>query len=457
MAASTSSILSIARSAILAQQAAIAVAGHNIANAETAGYTRQELLLQPSTPERTPLGIFGTGVSIINVVGRRDALLAQDVRAQSAPAAGAQERSELLGRIEAVFGEPTDSGLATALDAFWGSWSDLASNPSSLSARTVVQQRGEDLAAAFNRYSTQLGQVDTAVRADITATIGELNTLTSQIADVNASIVPAESGGAMANDLRDQRDRLIDRLGEIVPVTVTELANGSCQVLLGGIPIVDGIVAKSFTQGNGVPLTVRLTDSSDALRNVGGRLGAMLDVINGNLPYAQSQLDALASSVIGEVNALHTTGWSPAAAGADFFDAAPANATARNIRLSAAVSGDASVIAAGNVAGATGNNAIALAIAGLRDFAATAPGNSYGDAYRTLVSTIAVAKQSADNDASVSGSLADLAKERRSAATGVTTDEELIRMMRAQQAYSAAAKVIQAADEMAQTLLDLKR
>ncbi len=454
---STGNILSIARSAILAHQAAIAVAGHNIANAETAGYTRQELLLQPGTPESTPQGIFGTGVSMVTVTGHRDALLSQDVRTQSAPSAAAQERSDLLGQIEAVFGEPTDGGLANVMDAFWNSWSDLASNPSSVSAKTVVQQRGADLAATLNRFATQVAQIDTSVRSRITASVTELNGLTRQIADVNASIVPAESDGSTANDLRDQRDRLIDQLSGILPVTVVDLPNGANQVLLGGIPIVDGIVAKAFTQGSGVPLTISIAGSSDALRNVGGRMGALLDVVNNRIPYVTSQLDAMASSLIGEVNALHTAGWSPAAAGVDFFDSTPANGTARNIRLSAAVSADASAIAAGNVPNATGNNTVALGIASLRDFAATAPGNSYGDAYRTLVSTVAVGKQAADNDVSVTGSLADLARARRSAATGVTTDEELIRMMRSQQAYSAAAKVIQVADEMAQTLLDLKR
>jgi flagellar hook-associated protein 1 FlgK len=464
-------LLSIARTAIVSQRAAMNVAGHNIANAETTGYTRQRVQLTPTTPESSALGMFGTGVAVTTVLRLRDALLDQQVRQQAAPAAGFSTRSTLLGTIEGVFGEPSPNGLASSLDAFWNSWSDLASDPSNRTAKIVVQQSGAAVAATFNRYATQLADLDTSTRAGIAGTIGTVNRLASQIAAVNAEILPAEAGGNTANDLRDARDRLIDTLSQLIPVRVVERANGSNQVMIGGMPLVDGSSAKSLTLGSGVPLTVTLTGDADALRSLGGTLGATLDVVNTDLASARAALDALASSLIGEVNALHAAGWSPPSGGAGnwnpaapptgsgilFFDATPANATARNIRLSATVAASAAAVAAGSMLNAAGDNSVALGLAALRDFAATAPGASFGAGYRSLVALVASGKAAAADSADVYNTLAQQATERRQAAGGVSIDEELVSLMSHQQAYAAAAKIVQAVDEMMQTLLDLKR
>lgn len=464
-------LLSIARTAIISQRAAMDVAGHNIANAETAGYTRQRVQLTPTTPESSALGIFGTGVAVTTVLRLREALLDQQVRQQAAPAAGFSTRSSLLGTIEGVFGEPSANGLASSLDAFWNSWSDLASDPSNSTAKTVVQQRGAAVAATFNRYANQLADLDTSTRSGIADTIGTVNRLASQIAAVNAELLPAEAGGNTANDLRDARDQLIDKLSQLIPVSVIDRANGSDQVMIGGMPLVDGASAKSLTLGNGVPLTVTITGDSDTLRSLGGKLGATLDVVNTDLAAARVGLDTLASSLIAEVNALHATGWSPPSGAAGnwnpaapptgsgilFFDATPVNTTARNIRLSAPVAANAAAVAAGSMLNAAGDNSVALGIGGLRDFAATAPGSSFGAGYRSLVASVASGKAAAADSSTVYDTLAQQATQRRQAAGGVSIDEELVSLMSHQQAYAAASKIVQAVDQMMQTLLDLKR
>lgn len=464
-------LLSIARTAIVSQRAAMNVAGHNIANAETDGYTRQRVQLTATTPEQNALGIFGTGVNLTSVLRQRDALLDQQVRQQSAPAAGFAARSALLGTIEGVFGEPSANGLASALDAFWNSWSDLASDPSSGTAKIVVQQRGATVAATFNRYANQLADLDTSTRFGIAGMIDTVSRLASQIAAVNAEILPAEAGGSRANDLRDARDRLVDQLGQLVPVTVIDRANGGNQVMLGGMPLVDGSSARSLVLGSGVPLTVSLTGDGDILRSLGGALGATLDVVNTDLATVRAGLDALASALIVEVNTLHATGWSPPSGGAGnwnpatpptgsgivFFDAAPVYATARTIRLSAPVAANAAAVAAGSVRDAPGDNSIALALAALRDAAASAPSVSFGAGYRALVASVASGAAAATDSADVYRTLAQQATERRQAAGGVSIDEELVSLMSHQQAYAAASKIVQAVDEMMQTLLSLKR
>ena len=233
-------LLSLGRSAIIAEQAAVQTIGQNIANAETPGYSRQQVVMNPLPPERTGMGILGTGVTISNVLRTREVLLDQAFRTQTAPAEGAKTRSGLLGSIEGIFGEPSSSGLASTLDAFWNAWSDLAANPTNATAKTVVQQRGAAVVSTFNRYAKQLDDLSTSTIAGIPDTLAGANRLTSQIAVLNGQIVASEAGGMSANDLRDERDRLIDQLGKIVPVTVIDRADGSDQVNIGGMPVVDG-------------------------------------------------------------------------------------------------------------------------------------------------------------------------------------------------------------------------
>jgi flagellar hook-associated protein 1 FlgK len=463
-----SGILGIARSAMSAQQAAIEVAGHNIANANTAGYTRQSLLTTAADPSRTPMGIFGTGVKVVNVTGQRNQLLSDEVRAQSAPAAAFGQKATTLTRVESIFGEPSDAGLANALDQFWNSWSDLASNPTSAGAKTVVQQRGAALAATFNQYSSQLATLRTSTVSELAAAVTHVGSLASQIASLNGQIVSAESGGQSANDLRDERDRLTDTLGTLLPIAVNETSDGASHVTLNGMPLIDGTTSRGLTLGSGTPVTIRIAGDTDALRGLTGKVGAYIDVLNNDLTAAESDLDAIASAVIYDVNGAHFTGWSPPSGSAGvwppsggtgsqiyFFDPTPGNVNARNIRLSASVAANADAVAAGDTLNAPGNNAIALKIAALRDAAPSAPGGSIGGAYRTLVAKVASTKASATDAASVAQTLTDQASARRQSAAGVNTDEELVALMKHQQAYAAAAKVIQAVDQMMQSLLQI--
>jgi flagellar hook-associated protein 1 len=452
---SLTSLTNIARSALMAQEAAIQVTGQNIANAQTPGYSRQTLALQASTPERTPAGSFGTGVTITSITRNRDVLLDQQYRAQSAPSSAYQERSGLLGQIQNVFGEPSSTGLANTMDSFFNSWSELASNPADSSAKAVVQQAGAQLASTFNGYATQLSNIGATTRTAISDSVTQVNTLTSQIASMNSQIVAAQSASGSPNDLMDQRDQLLDQLSQLVPVTVSGNKDGSDQINIGGIQVVNGTAQKPLVMGGGIPLTVT-TNDGDALPNLGGKIGAMLTVLNTDLPAAQNGLDTLASSIITDVNTAHAAGWSPpAGVGVNFFDAAPANMTAQNMRLSATVAADPSTIVTGSTPNAAGDNTVALAIAGLQDFSPTAPGNSFSGAYNTLVTSVANAKNSSDSSSTVYQTLQQQADAQRQSVSGVNTDEELTQMIQHQQSYVAASRLIQTIQAMSTALLSI--
>lgn len=307
--------------------------------------------------------------------------------------------------------------------------------------------------------------------SELFAFMVEVNRISAEIGNLNQQIVASESGGNTANDLRDARDRLLDSLGSLVPVSVIDRTDGSNQVMLGGRPLVDGTTVNTLNITAALPLEVRINGETSALRGIGGELGALLELANSDIAQVRSSLDDLAAALVDDVNALHVTGWSPTAGGAGnwdpllgptgsgvgFFSDNPVHRTAGGIRLSAAVAASASAIAVGGTLNATGDNTVALGIAELRSAAASPLGGSFGGAYQSMIADLAGATRAAADSADVRSTLMQQAESRREAVSGVSTDEELMRLMRHQQAYTAAAKIVQTVDEMMDVLLNLKR
>ncbi|MCC7195114.1 MAG: flagellar hook-associated protein FlgK [Gemmatimonadaceae bacterium] len=462
-------MLSIARSGIMAQQAAIDTIGHNIANAGTPGYTRQVAVLSPAPALRTPVGVFGRGVDVTNVRGNRDALLTQAARTTGSTSGGAGVRSDLLDRVESIFGEPSDSGLASAMDAFWNAWSDLSNAPTDRAARVVVQQRGDALARQFNAKATQLAELEADTRAAASRDVQRINELAAQVASINGQIVPAEAGGHEASDLRDARDRLINEMATIASVTVLDRSDGTDAVLIGGMPVVDGSVAKTIAMSSTSPPGATFVGGAGTVRLGSGSLQARFEFLATDIPRAVAALDQLSSGMVTAVNAVHVTGWSPTAgaggnwdplmgatgSGVAFFD--PAGVTARGMRLSQAVAADASAIATGDALDAPGNNRISLAIAALRTDAPGSPFGTFGSEFQSLVAQIAGGLSAARNDAEVASTLSAQAQARLDSRTGVSTDEELVDLIRRQQAYAASARIIDTARGLYDALMSIGR
>ena len=468
------SILSIARSAIHAHQTAIQVASNNVANAETPGYTRQRAELVPSYPVRTPIAVLGSGVRVADVGQIRDTLLDASFRRESTQAAGHGLHRDLLGQLEGVFGEPSDAGFASTLDAFWGGWSDLANAPTNDAAREVVKQRGGQVAMALNGFSRRLDELSADTGLRLGESVARLNAYATQVAQLNTQIVSLEVGGTTAGGLRDARNTILDAMATLADVQVHESATGGVAVTVQGQTIVDGSAARALAH-SGSPPSVRVTfaGSTERLPALGGELGAMLEVLNVDVPATRTRLDELAGGVVSAVNAAHRAGWSPSAepvaagtvpvapaawsgSGVDFFD--PAGVSAATISLSAAVQGDRGMIAAGGVYGGTGDNAVARSLAALRDtgvaMGAGAP-TTLGAHYADTVTGVALRTSAAESSATVYETLAAQTDVRRQGVSGVSTDEELIALMRHQQAYVAATRLVTAADEMAQAILGM--
>jgi len=453
---SLSSILSIARSALLTHQRAMAVTAHNVANAQTPGYTKQTLSLVAETPLFTPDGQIGRGVTDNGVTRARNQFFDSAYRRESGLLGNSSTMRDLLGEVEAAINEPSDTGISSALDGLFQSFGDLANDPASRTNRDMVRSSAERFAQRLHTLDTQITQVTTETADRLRSDVGSANQLASQIAALNVEILSTRGGEQSAPDVEDQRDLLVDQLSSLMDVRVLPQSDGTISVVAGDTMLVEAGTAhtvelKPIPAGG---FGVGIQGNNALIQLQGGSIKALSDLTSNELPSLRGRLDTFTQTIVEEVNRIHRAGYTPAGAtGVDFFD--PAGVTARTIRLSDAVAASGDAIAASGT-GASGDNAVALQLAQLaHSGVATIGGKTLRDFYTDIASSVGVGVSDATNDAWVHQSLVDHADSMRSSTSGVSIDEEMVNLIAQQEAYSAASRMVQTANEMVQTILNM--
>lgn len=442
----------IGKQGMLLSQFGIQIAGKNISNVNTKGYSRQRLDVNPLLPEI--LGKFSLGSAINGDTLRRIRQNFVDRQFWSQTGLQSQYATEdtLLRQVEGVLPSSNDSGLGTMLDEFWNAWNSLANDPESSVARTIVRDRAQTLAQNFNRVYREFLSFQSTIEDEIQARVGEINELASQIAELN-KVNPGNS-----LDLDDQRDRLIDRLSELVNVDI-QRDGSSVSVYVSGLMLVSGktsygITMEETTDENGISqITALISGTSREIDVRSGELGALLEVHNTDIPDLLSRLDTLAVSLADTVNAIHQTGYNlDGTTGLPFF--ATTTEGAGSIEVNSAIVSDPDLIASSDSLGESGNGNVAKALADLADNEVV--GNqTLGEYYRSLVGTLGNRIQEtgflkANQDKIVT----NLANQRQSI-SGVSMEEEMTRMVQLEQAFTAASRLVSTADELTQTILQL--
>ncbi|WP_409252012.1 flagellar hook-associated protein FlgK [Bacillus sp. SCS-153A] len=245
--------LETAKRGMYTQQGALHTTGHNIANANTPGFTRQRVNFEQSEPYPSPSinrpqipGQMGTGVEAGSIQRVREKFLDVQYRGENNKLGYWETKMEAMKKMEEVMNEPSDSGLSKTMDMFWQSLQDLAVNPTNSGARSVVRQRGVAVAETFNYVASSLGSIRTDLKNEIDVTENQINSLTRQIDNLNKRIGDVEPHGYLPNDLYDERDRLIDELSKIVDVQVTYKSSGG-----GSLDIADGQATVKLMSENG--------------------------------------------------------------------------------------------------------------------------------------------------------------------------------------------------------------
>jgi flagellar hook-associated protein 1 FlgK len=444
-------LLNIGKSALQTQQRALNVTGHNIANATTPGYVRQTLGIIEAVPFRTPQGLVGRGVTDTGVYAQRDTFLDASYRNEQSGYSQSNLGSNMLGQVQSLFGDDADSGLAASLDNFFGSFSDLANDPSSNAQRVVVRQDANGVINQLHAIASGLDDVTTSAQAQFHDGVDQINSITQQIATLNAEIVAEGGPNHTAPDLENQRGNLLDKLSGLTDIRVLNRDDGSVGVIAGDTLLVDGGVAQTLDvrTGSGISLEMGVAGDAKNVKISGGSQAGLQDLLTTALPGVRSQIDQFAGTLVASVNAIHST----APSGYNFFD--PAGTTAATIGLSTQVAASATNISAGATASA-GDNSVATRLAALRDVPqASLGGATVGDYYRGIVTTVGSQVANATQAATAANTVLSSVSTQRASETGVSTDEELTTLISQQQAYSAAAHLITVADDLMQTLLQM--
>src|SRR5690625_3464452 len=323
--------LEMARQALSAQQSALYTTGHNISNANTEGYSQQRVNFEtmspyPSASRNRPEipGQMGTGVKTGSVERIRNQFLDYQILDENIKSGFCTSKSEALSSLERLMNEPSETGLSKTMDQFWQSLQDLSVNPGSSGERSVVAQRGLALAETFNYTADSLESIRSDLKNEIDITVDSANSLLSQINGINEQIKEIEPHGYLANDLYDERDRLIDELSGIVDIKISYTSSGN-----GALKTADGLATIELVQGdnkitlvdgeelNYHELKVNYNDTTE-INVIGkkeevpidtssftGSLNALVHAYDEVYPEMISDLDAMAKAFKKEFNKVH--------------------------------------------------------------------------------------------------------------------------------------------------------
>lgn len=313
-----SGIFGTATSGLLAFQRSLSTTGHNIANVNTPGYSRQRVEVATQVPQISGAGFIGSGVKVTTVTRLYDQFLTDRVRASTASVNNLDIYSQYAGRIADVLGD-ADAGLNGALENFFNSVQTLANDPTSVPARQLVLSEADSLVARFQYLDDQLDTTREEVNDQLGSLVEEVNSLSQSIADINKEIVVAigHGGGQPPNDLLDTRDLMLEQLSELVAVTRLEQDDGALNVFIGnGQSLVTGFTAATLSvQGSAYDATemdimysVGAVSSNITDNISGGKLGGLLSFRSDMLDPAQNALGRISAVLGTEFNLQHALG-----------------------------------------------------------------------------------------------------------------------------------------------------
>lgn len=498
-----------AKRSLFTQMAGMNTTGHNIANASTPGYSRQIVGTAASRPIEVPTlhkstapGQLGTGVEVTYIKRVRDQFLDEQYWNANRSLGDWEIQAGTLAKIEAIFNEPSDAGLTTVINNFWKSWSEFSKDPENVTSRKIVRENALALADAFNETSKKITDMQTDLTRSLSVNADHVNTLAEQIAQLNYEINRIEGLGDNANDLKDQRDLIIDELSKMGNVVVEREESSYYRVLFGGLELVQGNNANPVTPagleaaytGNGLnsgELFGIIKSRDSIVQDYLDQLNEMANTIaNGDVEVtipagsvlpegtvfngvtytgANRTLTTDLTVTVKGINGLHQLGYiftSPAQRAGEFFSSKNGPMTAASFGLNSAIEQDPNQIASslrvvpGTAATGDqvvkGNNTLALLMSGLRDkmftFNPISSNNgitkgTFDDYYRGMMGQLGVQSREALRQQENNQLLVDQVDNRRQSVSGVSLDEEMANLIKLQHAYGAASRLMTTMDQ----------
>jgi flagellar hook-associated protein 1 FlgK len=433
---------------LMAQQRLLDTTSHNIANASTKGYSRQEATLAASQALQVPGGTangapahIGSGVDVQSYQRVRDQFLDLQYRGQNTNLSEWKARTSALDSAELSLAEPGDDGLNKQLSDFWSAWSTFGHDTSDASAKQAVVEQGNSLADSVASVRAQMTSSQAVAQSEYddisrpaggTDQGGQVAQAATQLADLNATISHFMTAGDAPNDLMDRRDQLLDQLSQYGQISVENLATGSMNV-----SFVDKATGTTYPIVSDMAATWTGPPAGDNW-TPGGQLGGLLGaakVPGGTIDGYLNTLDTIAGSLATAVNGAY---------GGSFFTVgSPAAAT---LQVDSALRLNPQTLTGGT--GATGSNDIAMAVSNL-------VGNPGIDgAYKAFVAQVGSNVNEADRQQANAQIVTDSVDDRRQSVSGVSMDEEMSNLIRFQRAYQASSRAMSTMDDMIDVLIN---
>jgi flagellar hook-associated protein 1 len=456
---STFSGITTALNALMAHRQSIDVAGQNVANANTVGYTRQraDLAAVSATGHGglfTKIDAPGWGVKVTSVTRIVDGFVDARQRDAHAASAFATAVQGAWTGIEQIVNEPSDTGISAQLSEFWASWHDVANHPDDVAARSQLLSQARTLVDTITSSRAAVDAQFTTTRNQLSAVADQVNSTARSLADLNDRVRTAQATGSQVNELADQRDQLVLQLSQLTGATARSNDDGTVDVLLGGSMLVSGTRSTAIkiagaedvdgvsAPSPGGPVHLEFTDGRSAIVT-SGQAGGLLNALNSTYPSAAAGLDSVAASLAADVNEFHRQGKGlDGSTNQAFFE----GTDARGLKVAIV---DANQVAAAGATAGKFDASIADSIAQLAD-------KSGGPdvTWRSYVAQVGVDSQAATRRVALQDNVAKQADAARDSVSGVSVDEEMTNLLMFQRAYEGAARVMTAVDQTLDTLIN---
>jgi flagellar hook-associated protein 1 FlgK len=480
-------LLSIGRSALNASKKSLATASHNIANANTEGYSRQRVNLRTLPPIGSDNVVMGTGVDIRSVKRIHDNLIEKKLATSVTTNEYDKEREFQLTQVEDIYNEINMDGLNKTMGRFFNSFRELANKPEDETIRSIVRENAKTVITDFKRHKENLDLIRSNIDRKITSAVGDINLITKAIGKLNKEIRELEATHGETGDLRDQRDSQVRELSKYLKInTYTDNkgqyvvnANGMGSLVIGNINIelASGMINPTDSAKNKGQAEIYFSERKDVMltnKIKGGMLGALIDTREQEVTHGENKTDELAYNLVHLTNAIHRKGFvnkpiqldqqgqpigGAKVTGINFFkEPLDIHRAAEYIELSDEVKSDINNITSAFEANKPGDNRISIAVSKLQSTKVLGDRTTtFEEEYLKLVGEIGLKTSKARINTEHSQGLLNQAKAVKQSISGVSIDEETSNMVKHQQAYEASARVIRVADEMFDSVLGIMR
>jgi flagellar hook-associated protein 1 FlgK len=445
--------LTIGMQALNVSEAALNTTGNNIANANTPGYTDETVDISANPVTLSGGDITGGGVTLDQVTSSRNELLNQQIQQQTSLEGSANTESASLQQVQTYFAS-TGADIASELTSFSSSLASLSASPSNESAQQSVLSAGQNLAQAFNTTAAGLTSAQSQADGQVTSSVSQINSLTQQIAQLNGQLAQTTTPGQDGGVVEDQRDELVQQLGSLVGVSVSQSSEGEVITTGNGTPLVMGSQSfnlKTVAGSNGFQQVEDTSGNNITSDLQGGQLGGAIQVRDKTIPGYLSQLNTLATQFATSFNAAQAQGTdSNGDAGQPFFSLPASGSAAAGISVALtspsqiAISSDGSVGSNGNVA-----NLSAVLTNPLSS------GQTPASAYAALVFQVGNDTSNAGTESTAIGQNLLQLTNQQGSVSGVNIDDETANLIRYQTSYEAGARIISTIQQLSTDTLDM--